>query len=105
MQQKRINIIIFLSLLGVLLGVAAMSFHHHDNVFLLKTCSLCKVKTSFSGTLNKFKANSFHAVLIPGFSLTVILLYSSGIVPGRKKDFIDSQIIDTYPNKAPPVHF
>ena len=105
MQQKRINIIIFLSLLGVLLGVAAMSFHHHDNVFLLKTCSLCKVKTSFSGTLNKYKANSFPAVLILSFSLTAMHLCSSCLAPDQKKHFIDSQIIDTYPNKAPPFHF
>jgi len=105
MQQRSINIIVFLSLLGVLFGVTAMSFHHHDNVYLLPACSLCKVKTSFSGTITKSKADltSVAAALCP--CLVVILLCPSGFVRRQKTDFIDSQIIDTYPNKAPPFHF
>lgn len=104
MQQRSVNIIVFLSLLGVLLGVTAMSFHHHDNAFLLPACSLCKVKTSFSGTLNKFKANSSPAALVLSFSVGAILLSPSGPGPDRMTVFVNSQVIDTYPNKAPPLH-
>ena len=105
MRRTRINIIVFLSLLGFFLGVTAIAFHHHDNAFLLPACSLCKAKTSFSGTVNKLKANASPAVLILSFSLTAMLLCTSCLAPDRKKHFIDFQIIDTYPNKAPPFHF
>jgi hypothetical protein len=102
MHQTRIKTVIFLSLLGFFLGVVAISFHHHDKAFLLPTCSICKVKTSFSGTFSKIKLDSAPAVASLCFSLTAIFLSLSGILPDRKTVFVHSQIVETYPNKAPP---
>ena len=102
MRQTRIKIVVFLSLLGFFLGIVAISFHHHDNAFLLPACSICKVKTSFSGTFSKIKVNSAPVTASISLSLVVIFLCSSGILPDRKTIFIDSQIVETYPNKAPP---
>jgi len=105
MRQSRLNVIVFVSLLGFFLGVTSIAFHHHDNAFLLPACALCKVKTSFSGTLSKFKADSSPSVLTLCLLLAVIVLCLSGILPDRKTVFIDSQVVETYPNKAPPFTF
>jgi hypothetical protein len=102
MQHPVIKKIIFLSLLGFFLAVLAISLHHHDNSFLLPTCSICKVKTSLSGTFNKIKFDSAPAVAGLHLLLMTIFLCLSGILPDKKTVFIDSQIAFTYPNKAPP---
>lgn len=104
MQQTKIKTIVFLSLFGFFLGAVAISFHHHDNAFLLPACSICKVKTSFSGTFSKIKVDTDPAVASLCFSLTALFLCLSGILPDRKTVFIDSQIVETYPNKAPPFY-
>ncbi len=102
MHYPLIKKIVFLSLLGFFLAVMAISLHHHDNSFSLSTCSICKVKTSLSGTFSKIKvdsapiATSFHLLLI------TILLSLSGILFDKRTVFIDSQVAVTYPNKAPP---
>jgi len=105
MYQTRIKIIIFLSLFGFLLGVMAITLHHHDNAFLSPACSICKVKTSLSGTFSKIKIDSAPAVAILCYSLTAIILCLSGIPAHRITVFLDSQIAETYPNKAPPFTF
>jgi len=102
MHQTKIKNVIFLSLFGFLLTVLAISLHHHDKSFSLLTCSICKVKTSLSGTFSKIKVDSAPAVAsIPLLSI-MIFLCLSGILPDRKTVFIDSQIAFTYPNKVPP---
>lgn len=105
MHQARIKIIIFLSLFGFLLGVMAITMHHHDKSFLLSNCSICKVKTSFSGTFSKIKIDSVPAGASFYLSLMTIFLCLSGILPERKTVFINSQTAETYPNKAPPFTF
>jgi hypothetical protein len=40
------------------LGVVSLAMHHHAPIFQLKSCAICKAKTSLSGTLNKDKADS-----------------------------------------------
>ena len=102
MHQTKIKNVIFLSLFGFFLAVLAISFHHHDNSFLLRSCSICKIKTSLSGTFNKVKVDSAPAVVSLHLSSIAIFLCLSGILPDRKNVFIDSQIAFTYPNKAPP---
>lgn len=105
MQQVRIKTVVVLSLFGFFLGVMAISFHHHDNAFLLPACSICKVKTSLSGTFNKIKVDSAPGAAIHCLSRAAIFLCLSGILPDRKDVFIDTQIAETYPNKAPPFFF
>lgn len=105
MHQTRIKTVIFLSLFGFFLGVMAITLHHHDNAFSLPACSICKVKASLSGTFSKIKVDSAPAVAMLCLSLTAIFLCLSGIGPDRKTVFIDSQMVDTYPNKAPPFTF
>ena len=102
MHQTLIKNVIFFSLSGFLLAVLAISFHHHDSSFLLRSCSICKVKTSLSGTFNKVKVDSAPAVVSLHFFSIAIFLCLSGILPDKKTVFIDSQIAVTYPNKAPP---
>lgn len=103
MQQTKIKTIVLLPLLGFILGVVAISFHHHDNSFLLPTCSLCKVKTAFSGTSSKIKIDTVPAAADKYFLLTAIILCLSDILSNRKRVFIHSRIAETYPNKAPPL--
>ena len=43
--------------LFLFLGVVALAMYHHDVSFQLKSCAICKAKTSFSGILNKVKAD------------------------------------------------
>ncbi len=105
MQHTRITTVIFLSLLGFFLGVVALSFHHHDNTIFRPACSICKVKTSLSGTFSKTKIDTAPAVAALLLSLTAIILGLSGIVPDRKTAFIDSHIVRIYRNKAPPFSF
>ena len=62
MYHSLIKKIVFLSLVGFFLAVLAISLHHHDNSFSLPTCSICKVKTSLSGTFSKIKVDSAPTV-------------------------------------------
>ncbi len=102
MHHPLIKKIVFLSLLGFFLAIMAISLHHHDNSFSLPTCSICKVKTSISGTFSKIKIDSAPIVTSFHLLLTTILLSLSGILLDKQTIFIDSQIAVTYPNKAPP---
>lgn len=105
MRQTKIKTIVFLPLLVFFLSVVAISFHHHDNSFFLPACSICKVKASLSGTFSKIKINTVPAVASGYFLLTAFILCLSGIMPDGKSIFIHSQIVETYPNKAPPFSF
>jgi hypothetical protein len=102
MRQVQIKNVIFLSLLGFFLAVLAIYFHHHDNSFLLRPCSICNVKTSISGTFNKVNIDSAPAVANIPFTLFWIFLCLSGIIFNRKNVFTDFPIALTPLNKAPP---
>ncbi len=102
MHHPLVKKIIFLSLFGFFLAVMAVSLHYHDKSFSLATCSICKVKTSLSGTFSKIKVD--FAPAVAGLHLLLITTCPclSGILPDKQTVFIDSQIAVTYPNKAPP---
>ncbi len=104
MHQTQIKNVIFLSLFCFFLGVMAISLHHHDNTFLLPTCSICKVKTSLSGAFSKINVDCAPAIAILCLSLSAIFLCLSGIPLDRKTVFNDSQIVENYFNKAPPFN-
>ncbi len=103
MRQIRIRLIVFFSLLGFLLGIASLAFHHHDNDFLRPFCMLCKAKTSFSGTIKKFKVQTTPAPLMFCLFPGAIFICLSGLLPDGGAIFIESQVVDVYPNKAPPL--
>jgi len=102
MYHPLIKKIVFLSLLVFFLAVMAISLHHHDNSFSLSTCSICKVKTSLSGTSSKINVDSAPAAVSFHLFFITIFLCLSGILSDKQTVFIDSQIAVTYPNKAPP---
>ncbi|MDA8123813.1 MAG: hypothetical protein M0009_01310 [Deltaproteobacteria bacterium] len=84
-------------------GLAALALHHHDISFQLKSCAICKAKTSLSGTLNKVKADFPAATATvqhcpAGFDLT-----DSRIATNQPKPFIASLSPNPFLNKAPPV--
>ncbi len=82
MQQTRIKAVVLLSLIGFFLGIVAISFHHHNNAFLLPVCSICKVKTSLSVTCNKIKLDTTTTAASLCSLSTAIFLCLSGIRPG-----------------------
>jgi len=95
--------IVLLSMAGFFLAILAVAFHHHDRSFLLTSCSICKVKTSLSGTFNKNKIDSPPAVAVISPGPAAIFLSSTAVVPETTTIFISSQADDIYPNKAPPA--
>jgi hypothetical protein len=103
MHHSRIKRIILLSLSVFFLAILAMAFHHHDNTFLLTSCSICKVKTSISGTMSKYKIDSAPAVTVVSLGLVVVFPLLATVVHENTTIFISSQIAYIYPNKAPPV--
>jgi len=104
MRHPLINRIAFISLLGFFLAFMAISLHHHDNAFWLRSCSICKINASISGALSKIKVDSAPAVNSIQLLFTTTFLCLSGILPDSKTIFIDSQIAVTYLNKAPPFN-
>ena len=102
MHHPLVKKITFLSLFGFFLAVMVVSLHYHDKSFSVATCSICKVKTSLSGTFSKIKVDSNPTVASIHLFLITIFLCLSGILPDKQTVFIDSQIAVTYPNKAPP---
>jgi hypothetical protein len=105
MRKALIRPVILLSLIGFSLGLLAMSFHHHNNKFLLPACSICKVKASLSGTFNKIKLDTSAGMAMLCLLLTEINLCLSGFLPAEKTVRLVSQAFGTYPNKAPPFTF
>ncbi len=84
------------------LGVVALALHHHDAFFQLKSCAICKAKTSFSGTLNKVQVD-------PPLSLTTVNHYCEEIYYNyfrihfhHQTPFIASLLPNPFLNKAPP---
>ena len=104
MQRSIMRNIILLSLAGFIMAIVAIAFHYHNNSFLLRNCSICKVKTSISGTFNKNNVDS--PPVATGFLLSsmAIFLCFAGVMNSRKSIFIDSPIAFTWQNKAPPLN-
>lgn len=103
MQRSTMKSIILLSLAVFFMAIVAIAFHYHNNAFLLRNCSICKVKASISGTI--IKSNIDAAPATTGFLLSsmAIFLYVSGVISSsRQSIFIDSPIAFTWQNKAPP---
>ena len=103
MRHPLIKKIVLLSMTGFFLAILAVAFHHHDRSFLLTSCSICKVKTSISGTFSKNKIDTPPAVAVLSPGQAAIFLSSTIAIPETTAIFISSQVVYVYPNKAPPV--
>jgi hypothetical protein len=84
------------------LGVISLAMHHHNPMFQLKSCAICKAKTSLSGTLNKDKAD-------PPLAMAWVDHYSEEshlsffrIEFHYQTPFIASLLPSLFLNKAPP---
>lgn len=85
------------------LGVVALAMHHHDVSFQLKSCAICKAKTSFSGTLNKVKADLPFATATVSHCPEKLYFTDSRIKTNHQTLFIASLLPNPFLNKAPPV--
>jgi len=95
--------IVLLSVAGFFLAICAVAFHYQDNKFLRTSRSICKVKTTNSGTMSKNKIDSAPAVTVVSLDLAAVSLLFDTAVHENTTIFISSQIGSIYPNKAPPV--
>lgn len=96
---------VLLSLSGFFLAILAVAFDHHADAFFLNTCSVCKVKTSLSGTISKYKIDSAPATAVASHVLTARFPLSASVVHENRDIVIASQTADVWPNKAPPFVF
>ena len=85
------------------LGVVALAMHHHDVSFQLKSCAICKAKASFSGTLNKVKADLSVATATVSHSPEELYFTDSLTKTNHQTPFIASLLPNPFSNKAPPV--
>jgi len=89
-------------LVGFFLTIVAVAFHYHDNTFLLRSCSICKVKASISGTMSKNNVDSAPADMIVSIGLGEIFLVSASAIKENTTIVTSSQVVHIFPNKAPP---
>jgi len=102
MYQNRKKDILFLSVVLFLLGILSVAYHHHDNSFLSRVCYFCKVKTSFSGSFGKVKADSSPDAVFIGPVSIAVFSRPVGILSDGTIVRADSRIAFPYFNKAPP---
>jgi len=102
MHHSLIKRIVLLSVAGFFLAILAVAFHHHDNTFLLTSCSICKVKTSISGTMSKNKVDSAPAVTVVSLGLAAVFPLLATVFRENTPIFISSRVAYIWPNKAPP---
>jgi hypothetical protein len=105
MNEIRIKKIVFLSIAFFFLSIMAVALHRHNNPILPPVCSICKVKTSLSGTFSKIKTDSAPAVAVFYLPLAAVCMSMSGILRNTKTFFINSKTAVAYPNKASPFAF
>lgn len=95
--------IVLLSLSVFFLAILAVAFHYHNNAFFLTACSICKVKTSITGTMSKYKIDPTPAAAVISIGLTAVFPLFAAVIHENTTLFISSHIADIWPNKAPPV--
>jgi hypothetical protein len=85
------------------LGVVALAMHHHDAFFQLKSCAICKAKTSFSGTLYKVKADTPLIMSAVNNCSEETYFTFSRIKYHHQTPFVASLLPNPFLNKAPPL--
>lgn len=84
------------------LGVVALAMHHHDAFIQLKSCAICKAKTSFSSTLNKVNADPPLTTATVNHCSEEIYFTFSRIQFHHQTPFLASLLPNPFLNKAPP---
>jgi hypothetical protein len=84
------------------LGFFALAMHHHDALFQLKSCAICKAKTSYSGALNKINADPPLSIATTSHCSGEIYSTFSRMKPHYQTPFIASLLPSPFSNKAPP---
>jgi hypothetical protein len=84
------------------LGVVALAMHHHDAFFQLKSCIICKTKSSSAGALNKIKADFPVSIATVNLCSEEIYFTFSRITFHHQTPFISSLLPNPFLNKAPP---
>ena len=103
MHHFRIQRIVFISLTIFFFAVLAVAFHPDDNTFLRRSRSISKVNTSIPETISKSKTDSAPAVMVTSYDLVSVFALFATVAHENTNIFISSQIVDIWPNKAPPV--
>jgi hypothetical protein len=84
------------------LGVVALAMHHHDVFFQLKSCAICKAKTSFQGTSNKITGDPPLSVATASHCPEAIYFTFSRNTFHYQTPFIASLLPNLFLNRAPP---
>jgi hypothetical protein len=85
------------------LGVISLAMHHHDPIFRLKSCTICKAKTSLSGTLNKDNADTPLVMALVNHCPEEIHFTVFRMEFHYRTPFIASLLPNPFLNKAPPL--
>jgi hypothetical protein len=102
-HHSAIRNVLFFSLSCFCLAILLVAFHHHDRAFWLRACSICKVKSSVSETINSQQIDPTPAVAAFGVGPASVLPGLSGIAPDPISEIAHFPTVITFPNKAPPV--
>jgi hypothetical protein len=103
MHQSLTKRIVLLSLSGFFLAVIAAVFYDNDDSFLLRSRSICQVRTAISGTMNKGHVDSAPALTGVYLGLASVSPLWASFVHKNAAIFISSQVGYIFPNKAPPA--
>lgn len=103
LNKSRIKAVLIFSLLCFSAAILAVSYHHHDASFLLRSCAICNVKSSLSGLSKVNKSDTAAAPAVPVFSYLLIFLAPICSMHGSDSAPASKQIAAFHPNRAPPV--
>lgn len=84
------------------LGMVALTMHHHNALFQLKSCAICKAKTYLSGALNKVTTDPLLSIASVNHCTNSIYHTFSPINFHYQTPFIDSFLPNPFLNRAPP---
>jgi hypothetical protein len=84
------------------LGVVALTMHHHNALFQLKSCAICKAKTYLSGAFSKITMDPPLSIALVSHWPEAIYRTFLPINVHYQTPFIDLFLPNTFLNKAPP---
>jgi hypothetical protein len=84
------------------LGVVALAIHHHDVLYQLKSCAICKAKISISNAFSKVKADLPTIMATANHFSGEIYFTDTRIKFRHQAPFISSLLPNPFLNKAPP---
>ncbi len=103
-RDSRRPIVAIPALLGFLLAVTAVAYHHHDASFRLPTCSICNVKTSLSGGSIKHGIDTANPGAVAAEAAAGIALPFIGRVSDIQSVSLEFLTPHPHSNRAPPAY-